>query len=124
MNSLPKVVFTEKGFKRADTSGMEQTPAVISWAEAQIMDGDLAEEIAKLKAQPGKPLFAVGGADFMAGLTALGLIDEYHIAIHPVILGGGASIFTKVTAITDLKLVNSKAFPGGVVVHTYHKAGQ
>ncbi|HZW71241.1 MAG TPA: dihydrofolate reductase family protein [Hanamia sp.] len=71
----------------------EQSPATASWAEARVFDGDLAEGIRELKSGPGKPILAIGGAGFMRSLIATGLIDEYHLVTHPVVLGGGLPIF-------------------------------
>lgn len=117
MNEIPKAVFTQKGFDpRQATGGVTN-----SWSEAQVFSGDLAEAIKQLKSQPGKPISAIGGAGFMRNLIATGLIDEYHLAIHPVILGKGYPIFNGVVAALDLKLAEAKAFPGGIVAHTYHK---
>jgi len=86
--------------------------------KARVFDGDLAEEIRKLKSEPGKPILAIGGAGFMRSLIATGLIDEYHLVTHPVVLGEGLTIFNGVPRM-DLKLVDVKAFPGGIVAHTY-----
>ena len=121
MNEMPKAVFTKKGFAGIPP-GAEQSPAAASWAEARVFDGDLAEEIRKLKAEPGKPIVAIGGAGFMRSLIATGLIDEYHVPIHPVALGSGLPIFSDPATPLYLKLVDVKAFPGGIVVHTYHPA--
>ena len=74
MNEIPKGVFTRIGFKGVDP--VNQTPAAASWSEARIFDGDLAEEIKKLKSEPGKPISAIGGAGFMRSLIATGLIDR------------------------------------------------
>lgn len=118
MNEIPKAVFTQKGFKGAE-SPPSASPAEASWAEARVFDGDLAEGIIQLKQEPGKPIMALGGAGFMRSLIATGLIDEYHLAIHPVVLGTGLPIFTDLSKPLDLKLVAARAFPGGIVVHTY-----
>lgn len=128
MNEIPKAVFTEKGYARIPPSA-EQSPAAMSaiasakaessWAEARVFDGDLAEGIRKLKAEPGKPIIAIGGADFMQSLIATGLVDEFLLATHPVVLGAGLPIFTGLANPLYLKLVDVKAFPGGVIAHTY-----
>ncbi len=118
MNEIPKAVFTEKGFAGV-LPGAEQSPAAASWAEARVFDGDLAEGIRQLKAEPGKPIVAIGGADFMQSLIATGLVDEYLLATHPVVLGAGLPIFTGLATPLYLKLVDVKAFPGGVIAHTY-----
>lgn len=123
MNEIPKAVFTQKGYKGlalVPAGTDEQSPAEASWAAAKIYDGDLAEEIRKLKAEPGKPIYTVGGAGLVRSLIAAGLIDEYYLAVHPVALGSGISIFDGVAQPMDLKLVEAKAFPGGVVVYTYN----
>ena len=123
MNSIPKALFTKKGFKGIDpvhTKTAEQAPAAASWAGARIFDGDLAEGIRELKAGPGKPIVAIGGAGFMQNLIATGLIDEYHLAIHPVALGSGLPVFSGLEIPLYLKLGNVKVFPKGVVAQTYH----
>lgn len=123
MNEIPKAVFTKNGFKgiaSTPTTTGEQSPAQASWAAAQVFDGDLAEEITKLKAEPGKPIVALGGAGFMQSLIATGLIDEYHMAIHPVALGSGLPIFSGLNIPLYLKLAEVKAFPKGVIAQTYH----
>jgi len=121
MNEIPKAVFTQKGFKGFDP-GPEPSPAATSWAEAQIFDGDLAETIKELKAEEGKPIVAIGGAGFMQSLIATGLVDEFRLVVHPVILGSGLPIFGAVAAPLYLKLADVRTFPGGVAVHTYYPA--
>jgi dihydrofolate reductase len=120
MNTIPKAVFTKKGY-----SGIPpkegQTSAEASWVNTKVIHGDLAEEIGRLKAEPGKPIVALGGAGFMHNLIATGLIDEYHLAIHPVVFGSGLPIFTGLTSPFYLKLAEVKSFPGGIVVHIYMK---
>jgi dihydrofolate reductase len=120
MNEIPKGVFTQKGYKGINpVPNVEQTAAAASWSEARVFDGDLATEIKTLKSEPGKPICAIGGAGFMRNLIATGLIDEYHLAVHPLILGKGLSFFTGVAQQLDLKLIETKAFPGGIVAYTY-----
>ncbi len=119
MNTIPKAVFTEKGYKGIAASA-EQPPTAASWVEAKIFNGDLAEEIKQLKSEPGKPILAIGGAAFMRSLIATGLIDEYHLVTHPVVLGKGRAIFSDVKIPMDLQLMDVKSFPGGIVVHSYH----
>ncbi|HTE31401.1 MAG TPA: dihydrofolate reductase family protein [Chryseolinea sp.] len=123
MNETPKAVFTKNRFKAIDYMQSitgEQSPALTSWAEARVFDGDLAEAISELKAESGKPIVALGGAGFMQNLIATGLIDEYHLAIHPVALGSGLPIFTGLKIPSYLKLGEVKVFPKGIVAHTYH----
>lgn len=122
MNEIPKAVFTKQGFKGIDfghTVNAEQSPAMASWTGAKVFNGDLTEGIRELKAGAGKPIVALGGAGFMQSLIATGLIDEYHLAIHPVALGSGLPIFTGLEMPHYLKLADVKAFPKGVVAMTY-----
>jgi len=122
MNTIPKAVFTKSGYKGINVpSNTELSPAAASWAAAKIFDGDLAEGIKELKAQEGKPILALGGAGFMRSLIATGLIDEYHLNMHPVVLGSGLPIFSSVEFPMDLKLIEAKSFPGGIVAHVYSK---
>ena len=90
-----------------------------SWDNALILTGDLAEEIKKLKAQPGKDIIAHGGASFVQSLVATGLVDEYHLLVHPVVLGNGLPIFSAVSGRIPLTLIEAKTFPAGAVAHSY-----
>lgn len=142
MNEIPKAVFTRKGMTGYDPAGSTGalksarqydaatgktpsttlSPAAASWAGARIFKGDLATGIRELKAEPGKPILAHGGAGFMRSLIETGLIDEYHLVTHPVALGAGLPIFNGLSKILILKLADVKVFPGGTIVHTYQPA--
>lgn len=117
MNEIPKALFTRKGFKGIDPEH-KQSPTAASWINAQVF-GDLAEGIRELKAGEGKPVVAIGGAEFMQSLIATGLVDEFYLAIHPVALGAGLPIFNGLTDPLYLKLVDVKVFPKGTTVHIY-----
>lgn len=119
MNEISKAVFTQKGFNVALPNG-EQSPAAASWSKALVFDGDLAVEIKELKSQPGKPICAIGGAGFMRCLIQTGLIDEYLLITHPVVLGRGLEIFNGIKQPVDLTLVDTRSFPGGIIANTYY----
>jgi dihydrofolate reductase len=106
MNEIPKVVFS-KTLKDA------------SWGPVRILGGKLAEEVASLKAEPGKDIVVHGGASFAQSLNRLGLVDEYWLLIHPIAIGEGLPIFKDLPSPVDLKLVSAKAFPKGTVAKTY-----
>jgi len=72
-----------------------------------------------VKAQEGKPIIAHGGASFARGLFARGLVDQYDLLVHPVALGKGLPVFSDLAMPRPLKLMNSKAFPGGSVAKIY-----
>ncbi|WP_430391664.1 dihydrofolate reductase family protein [Dyella sp. 20L07] len=137
MNQIPKAVFSKQGsaiLKVASTAlrdaqahtGDSQTgqlqPGGESWAEAYVAGGDLAEEIAALKSQDGKPIVALGGAAFARSLIAQNLVDEYFLMVHPIALGKGLAIFSDLPAPRPLKLIHSKAFPLGAVAQIYRPA--
>jgi dihydrofolate reductase len=90
---------------------------------SQVIGADLATEVAALKSRPGRDMLLTGGASLAASLTELGLIDEYHIAVHPVVLGGGRKLFTEPGQIRKLRLADSCALDGQVVVSHYQLAG-
>jgi dihydrofolate reductase len=139
MNQIPKAVFSRqapailrnvntttalndvRGNARSGQSA-EPQPGAGSWADAYVASGDLAEEIAKLKAQDGKPILAHGGASFARSLVAQGLLDQFTLLVHPVALGKGLPVFSDLAAPMPLKLMSSKAFPGGSVAQIYRKA--
>ncbi|HZZ67444.1 MAG TPA: dihydrofolate reductase family protein [Phenylobacterium sp.] len=128
MNQIPKAVFSKQGPAILDaaravleTSDALQ-PGAESWADAYVASGDLTEEVAKLKAQDGKPMFAYGGAAFARSLVAQGLVDQFDLMVHPIALGQGLPIFTELTQPRRLTLVDSKPFPKGSILQTYRPA--
>jgi riboflavin biosynthesis pyrimidine reductase len=139
MNQIPKVVFSKQGtsvLQGTDTTlalrdaranagperrGALQTGAD-SWAQAYVATGNPAEEIAKLKAQRGKPIVAHGGASFARSLIALGVVDQYALLVHPVALGKGLPLFAGLPAPKILKLLSSTTFPRGTVAQIYRPA--
>ena len=121
MNQIPKAVFSKQGsvvLKPAPTTGQLQ-PGAESWADAYVASGDLADEIAKLKAKDGKPIVAHGGAAFARSLITHNLVDEYVLMVYPIALGKGMPIFSDLPAPRPLKLVRSKAFALGSVMQIY-----
>jgi len=139
MNDIPKVIFSRTGLKNtqadptpalaeakarnAQQHGVTPTAAVLqSWAEPTVAGGDLTEEILRLKAQPGHFILAHGGARFARSLVASGLIDEYRLGIHPVVLGQGQPLFSALRSPVDLRLISAVPFGTGVVGAVYHPA--
>jgi dihydrofolate reductase len=90
---------------------------------ATIIKGDLATEVAKLKEQPGRDLLIYGSGDLVDELTRHGLIDEYRLMVHPVIVGSGKRLFNGL-ATTTLHLVDTTGTDTGVVALTYTTAVQ
>jgi dihydrofolate reductase len=104
---LPKIVFS-KTLEEVD-------------GNARLVRDGVAEEVAKLKEQPGKDL-AVGGAGLAASLIKLDLVDEYGLFISPVVLGGGTPYFPTLEARINLELVETKTFGSRVVYVRYRRA--
>jgi dihydrofolate reductase len=105
-NEIPQVVFS-KTLQRAD------------WPETRIASGDLAEEVARLKAQPGGDLIAYGGATLDQALSRLGLVDEYRLMIHPAALGAGLPLFGDLPRPLQLGLVEATVYATGLAIHVY-----
>jgi dihydrofolate reductase len=106
MNEIPKVAFSK-------------TLDAASWAGTSIARGELTEEVAALRDQPGGEIIAWGGAGFAQSLSRAGLIDEYVLVIKPVAYGGGLPIFRDLPDALQLDLVEARIFDGGVVLHRY-----
>jgi dihydrofolate reductase len=87
--------------------------------ERHAAQGDLVEEVARLKQQPGQDLLIYGSSEVVNALHPHGLIDEYTLMVFPVTLGGGTHLFRDKTDKTDLRLTDTKATATGVAVLTY-----
>ncbi|MGW1490024.1 dihydrofolate reductase family protein [Streptomyces sp. NBC_00191] len=87
----------------------------------RVIGGDLAEEVTTLKLSPGKDLLLMGGSTLPAALTDLGLIDEYHIVVHPVVLGGGKPLFLQGKDRLNLQFVESRSFDARTVLLRYER---
>jgi dihydrofolate reductase len=135
MNEIPKVVFSRRGLAADDaetTRALSDAssvlpvpkPGVVShdWVQPVVAAGDLAEEIARLKAEDGKDILAHGGASFAQSLAKLNLVDEYRLVVHPIVLGRGLSLFGELTVPLDLKLESATVFATGVVGKVYRPA--
>jgi dihydrofolate reductase len=101
---IPKVIFSK-------------TLKEVAW-NSRLAQGELAEEVAALKAQPGNDL-AVAGADLAASFLRLGLIDEVAPFIHPVILGSGRPFLPPSMELSKLRLLETHTFGSGVVYLHY-----
>jgi dihydrofolate reductase len=104
MNEIPKVVFSDS---------LDCVP----WGPATIARGDLAVAVARLKQErPDGYLLAQGGVRFARSLVRTGLIDEYRLVVHPVIVGEGEPLFTQPMAIEP---VRNTPFSSGGVGHVF-----
>jgi dihydrofolate reductase len=105
---LPKVVFS--------------TTLSAVQGNARLASGGVAEEIERLRAEPGEGDIAIGGATLAAEASALGLIDEYRVWVHPVLVGGGIPFFPRRERRVDLERVENRTFKSKLVYLRYRVA--
>lgn len=89
------------------------------WNNAQIIRDNIPEAINKLKALPGKNLLLYAGGRIVSTFIQNGLIDEYHLRVHPVVLGKGMPLFPSVEARLNLQLMRTNAYKNGAVLLVY-----
>ncbi|HSE29341.1 MAG TPA: dihydrofolate reductase family protein [Candidatus Saccharimonadales bacterium] len=112
----PEVAKRMNGYAKIAVS---DKPIDLSWNNSQQLQGDLIEEVTKLKQQEGANICIYGSGDIVRQLTDAGLIDEYNLLIDPVILGDGKTLFKGVKHRTALNLNEVRQFKSGVVLHNY-----
>jgi dihydrofolate reductase len=82
---------------------------------ARLASGSVAQEIERLRAEPGEGEIAIGGATLAAEAADSGLIDEYRIMVYPVLVGGGIPFFPRHERHVDLELVETRTFNSKIV---------
>ncbi len=108
MNNLPKHV-------------VSKTLEKLDWNNSRQIKGNIAEEVSKLKQQPGQDILIFGSSELVRELIQHDLIDEYRLLVYPVVLGSGKHLFGDESNKT-LKLVETKPFSSGVVLLRYQRA--
>jgi dihydrofolate reductase len=106
MNDMPKIVFS-------------RTLDNASWSNTKLVKGDLAAEMRKMKKQPGPDMVILGSGSIVSQLAQQNLIDEYQIALSPIVLGNGRTMFEGVQEKLNLKLTKSRTFGNGTVFACY-----
>jgi len=109
MNSMPKAVIS-------------RTLDKAEWDNTRLITDHVAEEIARLKQQPGKDLAIFGSANLTASLMHMGLVDELRVMVNPIILGQGTPLFKGITEIVNVKLTDTRVFHNGNVLLYYQIA--
>ena len=107
IDEIPKIVFS-------------RTLKNLEWKTARLAKRDIKEEVLALSQEPGKDILA-GSPSLIVTLTQLDLIDEYHLVIHPVVLGNGLTLFKNISNSIDLKLLKTKTFGSGALVVYYER---
>lgn len=106
MNSYNKIVFSTT-LESAD------------WSNSILIQHDVGKKVRLLKQQPGKDMIIYGSGTIVSLLMQCGLIDEYILWVHPVVLGKGKPLFRKVSDKQFVRLVSSTTFKSGVVLMNY-----
>jgi len=108
MNSYTKIVFSKS----------IQAPA---WSNSKLASGDPAYEIGRLKKLPGKNLMVYGSCSLVETLIKAGLVDEYQLWLHPVVLGSGRRLFNNLLHGIAVQLLHTRTFHTGVVTLCYEQ---
>jgi dihydrofolate reductase len=108
MNDIPKVVFSKT-----------LNDAEATWPTTRVARGDLATEIAGIKAESGPDVIVWGGAGLAGALAAADLIDEYRLLVQPMVIGQGQGLFDQLPESRHLDLIEATPFPSGIVVQIY-----
>lgn len=111
MNAMPKYV-------------VSTTLAEATWNNTTIISGDVAEQVAKIKEQYEGDVLVAGSALLIDTLRAAGLVDEYRLMVHPVVLGRGKRLFQEAAGAADLELVETRAVGPNVLLQTYRPASK
>lgn len=106
MNNLEKVVFS-------------RTMDKAKWENTELVKGDLAAEVQKMKQEEGKDMVVMGSGTIVAQLAHENLVDEFQVIVNPLVLGKGRTMFEGVRKNIALKLVSSRAFGNGKVLLCY-----
>ena len=95
------------------------SPPDPAWAGTTVLAGDVAGQVARLKAEPGRELLVVGSGQLAQALADHGLVDEYRLLVHPIVVGSGKKLFRDGAEPTPMRLVEVTASTGGLVFLTY-----
>jgi dihydrofolate reductase len=106
MNTLPKIV-------------VSTTLTSADWGNTRVVGANVAEELSKLKQQPGKDLAILGSPNLTMSLIGMGLVDELRVMVNPVALGDGKSLLRSTDHQLTLKLLQTRTFSSGNVLLTY-----
>lgn len=109
INTMPKIVFSRS---------LKKLEEMENWKNARLVNEFSAEEIRKLKRQPGKEIW-IGGSELALSFIREGLIDEFRFMINPVTIGKGTKIFEGLGKKLNFKLVSSRTFKSGNVLLCY-----
>jgi dihydrofolate reductase len=101
-----------------------KTLKTLDWENSVLLEGDVAEAVARLKDEDGPEIQVHGSSDLIQTLLRHGLVDEFRVLTFPVLLGSGKRLFGEGTTAQSLKLVDSQVSTTGVVMNTYAPGGE
>jgi dihydrofolate reductase len=110
LNSVPKYVAS-------------RTLGDVTWNNSTLIQGDVAQAVAKLKEEPDGEIQVTGSGELIQSLMEHDLVDEYQLWVFPVVVGDGKRLFARGTFPGALKLVDTQISSTGVAIHTYERAG-
>jgi dihydrofolate reductase len=110
MNNIPKIVFSKGGLDKVEWGAFDNISLIKENVEG---------EVKKLKEQAGKDMIIFASSKLVQSFTNAGLVDEYRIVVHPVILGSGKQLFDNINTRHDLKLKSVTPYKSGAVLFTY-----
>jgi dihydrofolate reductase len=111
LNRYPKVVFSK-------------SMSSVNWNNTRLAKKDIAIEVNALKQEPGKDMIIYGSGKIVAILTQLGLVDEFRMWVHPVVIGCGKPLFSHLHKTLQLRLFKTETFSSGVVILYYEVKNQ
>jgi dihydrofolate reductase len=112
------------GINSAKKYVASKTLTKLDWNNSEVIQGDVAEEVEKLKEQDGPEIQVHGSGDLIQTLLKHDLIDELKLKIFPITLGRGKRLFAEGTIPVGFKLLGSGSSPGGVIIASYVRAGE
>ena len=112
------------GFNRAKKYVASKTLTKLDWSNSELIMGDVAEELKKLKEQDGPEIQVHGSGNLIQTLLRHDLVDELWLKIFPITLGRGKRLFAEGTIAAGFELLESETSPTGVIVSNYGRAGE
>jgi dihydrofolate reductase len=88
-----------------------------------VIEGDVAEAVARLKQEQGHNILVNGSGALVRSLLRAQLLDQLRLYVHPVVVGSGIKLFEEASAPVDLTLTDSQAYANGVMSLTYRPGG-
>lgn len=96
----------------------------LPWRNSTLLSGEASETVAALKQRPGKDILVMGSGELVGTLMHNGLVDQYALLIHPLVLGSGRRLFPDAGALARLQLVDAQPTTTGVIIATYRQLAE